>query len=284
VETALNYRHAYHAGNFADLVKHAALLAVLAPMTAGNSPVTVIDTHGGAGAYDLDGDMARKSGEAEVGIGRLMAQIADRAPVPAVYGPLMDSVRRLNPEGGLKLYPGSPSLIAQALRPSDRYLVCELRPDDFALLQQTLKAARAKVTALMDDGYVMAKERTPTIGPVLTLIDPPFERADDYDRAAAAALAVVKRNGQAVVMIWTPLKDLETFDRFLRLLEQSPLPPTTVVEARLRPLTNPMRMNGCALVILNAPSDLQPALREAAEWVVQSAGEPGAEARVWSLA
>ena len=172
----------------------------------------------------------------------------------------------------------------EALRFDDHYRVCELRPDDFALLEQTLKGAKAKVTALMDDGYVMAAERTPPSGPVLALIDPPFERADDYDRAATAALAMIQRNPGAVVMVWTPLKDLETFDGFLRRLEQIALPPTLVVEARLRPLTTPMRMNGCALVILNAPAELTEPLKQAAGWVVEALGEPGGEARVWSLA
>jgi len=276
----LNYRHAFHAGNFADLVKHAAVLAVLAQMTKAKGPVTVIDTHGGAGAYDLGSEMARKSGEAEAGIGRLMAL----PKVPEVYQPLVQAVGKLNGAKGLRLYPGSPRLVIEALRPGDHYMVCELRPDDFALLEQTLKGARAKVTALMDDGYVMAAQRTPPTGPVLALIDPPFERADDYGRAATAALAMIGRNPGAVVMVWTPLKDLETFDGFLRRLEQVALPPTLVVEARLRPLTTPMRMNGCALVILNAPTQLAEPLKQAATWVVEALGEPGGEARVWSLA
>jgi 23S rRNA (adenine2030-N6)-methyltransferase len=214
----LNYRHAFHAGNFADLVKHAAVLAVLAQMTKAKAPITVIDTHGGAGAYDLGSEMARKSGEAEAGIGRLMAL----PMVPEVYQSLVQAVGKLNGGKGLRLYPGSPRLVIEALRPGDHYMVCELRPDDFTLLEQTLKGAKAKVTALMDDGYVMAAQRTPPSGPVLALIDPPFERADDYDRAGAAALVMIQRNPGAVVMVWTPLKDLETFDGFLRRLEQVP--------------------------------------------------------------
>ena len=102
----MNYRHAFHAGNFADLVKHVAVLAALDQMLAANGPVTVIDTHGGAGAYDLGGDMAVKSGEAAAGIGALMA--LDHPP--AVFAPLISAVRRLNPNGAVRYYPGSPSL------------------------------------------------------------------------------------------------------------------------------------------------------------------------------
>ena len=276
----MNYRHAFHAGNFADLIKHAGVLAVLAMLTKAKAPITVIDTHGGAGAYDLGGEMARKSGEAEAGIARLMAL----PEVPAVYQSLVQAVRNLNNGKGLTLYPGSPRLVVSALRPEDHYRVCELRPDDFALLEQSLRNAKTRVTAQMADGYGMAAQHTPPSGPVFALIDPPFERADDYDRAASAALAILKRNPAAIVMVWTPLKDLETFDGFLRRLEQVPLPPTRIIEARLRPLTTPMRMNGCALVVLNAPSQLTQPLQEAADWVVEALGEAGGEARLWSLA
>ena len=276
----MNYRHAFHAGNFADLVKHVAVLAALDQMLAANGPVTVIDTHGGAGAYDLGGDMAVKSGEAAAGIGALMA--SDHPP--AVFAPLIRAVRRLNPNGAVRYYPGSPSLIVQILRPQDQYWVCELRPDDFALLQQTLAGSGSRAVALMSDGYEMARQRIPQKGGVLVLIDPPFERADDYEHAANAALDVVAKNPAATVMIWTPLKDMETLDSFLRRLEQVALPPTLVAETRLRPLTQPMRMNGCALVILNPTPGLATVIQHAGDWVVQNLGEAGGEARLWDLA
>ena len=116
----------------------------------------------------------------------------------------------------------------------------------------------------------------------LILIDPPFEKPDDYIRSAEAALAVVRRDPTATVAIWTPLKDLETFDGFIRRL-QTKAGPTLVAEARLRPLTNPMKMNGCALVVVNPPPALEAAAREVCGWVVEALGEPGGRAEVWTF-
>ena len=262
----MNYRHAFHAGNFADLVKHAALLAMLRELTKGG-PVTVVDTHGGAGLYDLSGEMALKSGEASAGIGRLMAD--DRAP--EVFGPLKQAVSRL-PIGQ---YPGSPVLAAQALRREDRLIACEIHPQDKELLQRAL-AKYPNAEVLGEDGYAALRRQAAD----LVLIDPPFERPDDYEQAAAALEAVLAKNGAASVCVWLPLKDLETFDAFLRRLEA---PGALVVELRLRPLLDPMKMNGCALVIANATAGLEAELGPACEWIVRTLGERGGEARLWHL-
>jgi 23S rRNA (adenine2030-N6)-methyltransferase len=269
----MNYRHAFHAGNFADLVKHAAALLVLREMTVGREPLTVIDTHGGAGAYELSGEMAKRSGEAEAGIGRLLS---DPSP-PEGLALLKAAVEGFN-EGEVQLYPGSPVLIAKALRKGDRLVTCELRPDDHASLAGTL-ARFANAKALKADGYATALEQAPPRGPLLVLIDPPFERPDDYDQAGRALDGIVRRNHSACVMVWLPLKDLETFDAFLRDLA----PGVLVAEVRLRPLIDPMKMNGCALVVANPPPNLAVPLEAACRWVVEVAGEKGGSARVWYL-
>ncbi|MCI3180886.1 23S rRNA (adenine(2030)-N(6))-methyltransferase RlmJ [Caulobacter sp. CCUG 60055] len=273
----MNYRHAFHAGNFADLAKHACLTALMERLTAGPGPLTVIDTHAGAGAYDLSGEMSRKSGEAERGVARLMRDEA----APEAFDVLKAAVARANPDGEATLYPGSPALVVAALREDDRYIACELRPDDHALLAQLLAPTGGQGEAVMGDGFEAAATRTPK-GPTLVLIDPPFERADDYARSVAATAAVLKRNPAAVVAIWTPIKDLETFDAFLRDLEGVDPPPTLVAEARLQPLTDPMRMNGCAMVVVGAP-DLADEMRAVCGWVVSHLGEKGGEARIWTL-
>ncbi|MDB5428103.1 MAG: hypothetical protein JWR43_2078, partial [Phenylobacterium sp.] len=167
----MNYRHAFHAGNFADLVKHAALLQLLARLTAATGPLSVIDTHAGRGLYDLAGPEAKKSGEADAGIVRLMS-----APgAPAEFAPLTAAVRTLNAGGPARRYPGSPWLIAQALRPGDSYLACELRPEEHAALRELMKARRG-VRTLCADGYDAAVAQVPASGLALVLIDPPFER------------------------------------------------------------------------------------------------------------
>ena len=272
----MNYRHAFHAGNFADLVKHAALLQLMARLTQAPGPMSVIDTHAGRGLYDLQGAEARTSGEAEAGIVRLMAA----GDAPAAFGPLKAAVGKLNGGGAVRRYPGSPWLIAQALRAGDSYLACELRAEEHAALRQALKD-RPGVRTLCADGYEVAARQTPA-GRALVLIDPPFERADDYARIVETAAAVRARNPRAVLMIWLPLKDLATFDGFLADFEDAVAAPVLVAETRIRPLTDPMKMNGCALVLAGAPDGFETSLEAICGWTAQTLGE-GGEARVYPV-
>jgi 23S rRNA (adenine2030-N6)-methyltransferase len=279
-EARVNYRHHFHAGNFADLLKHAVVLQLLQRLMADPSPLAVLDTHAGAGIYDLAGPEATKSGEAAQGIVRLMADPA----APGVFDPLKQAVRRLNPGGGERLYPGSPAVIGGALRPGDGYTGCELRPDDRAALAEVLKPY-ARATAVERDGYAVLAEQAGRGPRRLVLVDPPFERGDDYARAADGVGRADGRPGDAFV-IWTPLKDLETFDAFLGRLIDAGGESGLVAEARLRPLDNPLHMNGCALVILADPAvvmSMYAPARAAAEWIVASLGQSGGSARVEPL-
>lgn len=270
----MNYRHSFHAGNFADLVKHALVLWLLKARQA-TGPVTVIDTHAGAGLYDLTGDAAR-SKEAEAGVMRLMASGGDLPPTIAA---LADEVRAVNAGGAdARLYPGSPLLVARALRPRDAYRGFELNPPVVELLDQAL-AGFAKASGEAGDGYDGARETARGVKAPLVLIDPPFEKPDDYVRAAETAMAVMRADPGAMVAVWTPIKDMETFDGFLRRLSGDVL----VAEARLRPLTNPMKMNGCAMVMLNAPHGADAAATEVCGWVAKTLGDSGAKAEVWRL-
>lgn len=274
----MNYRHAFHAGNFADLVKHAALLQLLARASASPAPLTVIDTHAGAGIYDLTGPEAQRSGEAAAGVGRL----ASAPEAPAEFAPLLAAVNRLNGAGTVRRYPGSPWLVAEALRPQDRYLGCELRPAEHAELRQALQG-RKNAEAFCADGFGLAVERCPNTGRVLVLIDPPFERGDDYAQVVRAVAAVLHRNPAAQVLIWLPLKDLETFDAFLRDLEDAVDAPILAAETRMRPLTDPMRMNGCALVLVGAAEEaFVVSLARICGWTAETLGE-GGSARVYPL-
>jgi 23S rRNA (adenine2030-N6)-methyltransferase len=273
----LNYRHAFHAGNFADLVKHAALLQLLARAAGDPTPLTVIDTHAGAGTYDLASPEAQRSGEAAAGIGRLAAA----GDAPAEFGPLSAAVRRLNGGGPERRYPGSPWLVAQALRPQDRYLGCELRPPEHAALRAALQG-RTNAEVFCADGFALAAERCPSRGRVLVLIDPPFERADDYAQVVRTVATVRRRNAAAEVLIWLPLKDLETFDAFLRDLEDAVEAPILAAETRMRPLTDPMRMNGCALVLVGDTADTAEGLERICGWTAERLGEGGG-ARVYRL-
>lgn len=276
----MNYRHGFHAGNFADLAKHAALLALLRSLRHG-PPLLVVDTHAGAGAYDLsDPDFAR-SKEAEAGVKYLLD-----ATVPESLKPLADYVRAKNTAAGFRdrigVYPGSPLLVLDHLRGNDDYVGCELRPDDFALLKQRI-APRGR--ALKQDGYDTAIEMTGQGRDLFCLIDPPFEKPDDYGRIVQCLRGVLAVQAGARALVWLPLKDLETFDAFLRHLERDivAVPDIVVAELRLRPLWNPMKMNGCALVAVNTPEDVMTHMQTIAAETVAVFGESGAAARTYRL-
>ncbi len=274
----MNYRHAFHAGNFADLVKHAALLQWLTVLQTDAGPLRIIDTHAGSGLYDLRGPQAQRSGEAQAGVMRMMGA----SDLPLALDGLAQAVTAAN-DGSAEpwLYPGSPWLIARALRPGDTYVACEMQPQEHARLTEIV-GDRPGVSTLCGDGFAQAATALRPKGRDLVLIDPPFEKADDYDRIAVLASEALAQAPQTRFLIWLPLKDLETFDAFLRDLEDACEPaPMLVVEARMRPLGDPMKMNGCALVLINAPGGLEPQLQAAADWV--TAGEAGGQARVWSL-
>lgn len=271
----MNYRHAFHAGNFADLQKHAIVLTLLKALTAEAAPLSVIDTHAGAGAYDLGGDMALRSGEAAAGIGRLLAS----DDVPAVFESLVTAVTALNGGKDGALYPGSPLLVAGALRKTDRYTACELRPDDFDSLRRTL-APYAFAQAIKDDGYATAVAKAGKGGRTFVLIDPPFERSDDYAQIVATTKAVLTKDPRAVIAAWMPLKDLETFDAFMRAME-TVTNDALAAELRLRPLTDPMKMNGCAMVMVGAPKSTESAIAQITSWLADTLGDVGAKARIW---
>ena len=280
----MNYRHGFHAGNFADLAKHAALLTLLRLVRQGDTALLVVDTHAGAGAYDLSNPDFARSREAEAGIKALLS-----SEVPESLKPLAAYVRAKNAAAGFKdrvgIYPGSPVLVLDHQRPTDDYIGCELRPDDFELLSDRIEP---RGQAVAEDGYDVAVEAADDDKDLLYLIDPPFERADDYVRIVDCLHDVLALRPDARALVWLPLKDLETWDAFLRHLERdltegedgARVPDILAAELRLRPLTNPMKMNGCALVAVNAPEGFEALLEAICTDVVKVFGEAGGLARV----
>lgn len=272
----MNYRHAYHAGNFADLAKHAILLALLDCLEAGAGGFTVIDTHAGAGLYDLAGPEASRTGEAKAGIARLMAA----RDAPAAFATLKTAVARLNPKGPPQFYPGSPRLIAERLRSEDRLIACEARADDHKGLTQALRGFFG-VQAIMTDGWSYATRHAPgEPARLLVLIDPPYEASDDGVQAANLARRILAANNRAVIVIWAPIKDLVSFDTLTgRIEDAAGAGAVLIAQTRLRPLTDPMRLNGAALLIINPPDGMEGPARDIVDWVAASAGE-GGEGRV----
>jgi 23S rRNA (adenine2030-N6)-methyltransferase len=211
----MNYRHAFHAGNHADVFKHVVLLACLAALRGKDKPFAVLDTHAGIGLYDLESDEAQRSPEWRGGIARLWAHASEHALIEAYLA----CVRAHNPDGVLRAYPGSPALIRDRLRPGDRLIACELHQADAALLKHRF-ARDAAVQAHHRDGYQAARALTPFPEKRgLILIDPPFESDMEFDMGVSCISDVLQRFRQAMIMWWRPLKDARTLDAIDRATE-----------------------------------------------------------------
>lgn len=255
----MNYRHAYHAGNFADVLKHTALALVIEYLKRKEAPFRVIDTHAGAGRYGLASTEAGKTGEWLDGIARLIGP--DAAPLPPDVAhrlqPYLDAVRRENGGAGLGLYPGSPAIALALMRPQDTLIANELHPEDRAALEATIGAdRRAKVMGL--DAWVALKSLLPPKERRgVVLIDPPFEVADELDRMAQGLAEALQRFATGVYLAWYPIKDPKRIARFhARLAEMGPLRLMRMELMIQRPV-NTERLNGCGLVVANPPYTLE---------------------------
>lgn len=246
----MNYRHAFHAGNFADVFKHAILLALLDALTAKNKPLCYFDTHAGRGGYRLDDPEAQKTGEWRDGIGRLAAATGSPAPLRRY----VDAIRTCNPDGGLRAYPGSPLLAARALRANDRLVLCETQNDEAAALRGLLHDdPRAHVHRR--DGYAaMHALLPPREKRGLVLIDPPFEAQEAEFATIAAALAKAHaRWPSGMYAVWYPIKSRRAIAPFHRKLSQGPFASALVAELMVQPDDSPLRLNGCGMLITNPP-------------------------------
>jgi 23S rRNA (adenine2030-N6)-methyltransferase len=202
----MNYRHAYHAGNFADVLKHAILARVIEHLKLKPQPFRVIDTHAGIGRYDLDSFEAGKTGEWQNGIGRLIDNPAPAAVQDVLY-PYLSAVRDLNGGGPLRFYPGSPLLARTLMRRGDQLVASELHQDDLGALKALfLNAPDTKVLGL--DAWVAIKSLLPPKERRgVILIDPPFEKTDEFERLVEAVGQALSRFANGIYIVWYPLKD-----------------------------------------------------------------------------
>ena len=255
----MNYRHAYHAGNFADVLKHAVLALVIEHLKRKEAPFRVIDTHAGAGWYALGSVEAGKTGEWLGGIARLIGPDAPPLPgdVARCLHPYLDAVRRENAGAALSVYPGSPAIALRLMRTQDTLIANELHPEERASLEQALGAdRRVKVMAL--DAWVALKSLLPPKERRgVVLIDPPFEEPDEFDRMARGLAHALQRFATGIYLAWYPIKDPKHIARFhARLAELGDVKLLRVELMIQRPL-DLERLNGCGLVIANPPYTLE---------------------------
>ena len=249
----MNYRHAFHAGNFADVFKHAILIGLIDALKAKPTPFCYIDTHAGAGRYDLRDEEARKTGEFVDGVQRLLVA----ANLPDSLRPYFDLLRAANAadaNGHLNVYPGSPLIASLTLRDSDRIALCEVQDAETAALRK-LFADDKRVGVHQRDGYsalaglVPPKERRGVV-----LIDPPFEAQEAEFRTIQSALADAYAHWPTgIYAIWYPIKLHRQVLRFQRWFAKQGIKKTLVAELMIDADDSPLRLNGCGMVIVNAP-------------------------------
>lgn len=251
----MNYRHAFHAGNFADVFKHVVITRILIHLREKSTPFRVIDTHAGAGLYDLFGPESIRSGEWRGGIGRLM-DVTLSAGVRALLAPYLDTIMSFNPSAGLRRYPGSPMLALNFMRPQDRLIACELEPNAAASLVRELQPERRAKVATIDgwiglNAYVPPKERRG-----LVIIDPPYEERDEFVRAASSIERAHRKWRTGCFMLWYPIKARSDPDRLAKRMRCAGM--AKVLRAELLLMApHPDRLTGAGLIIIGPPWTLE---------------------------
>ncbi|MDE2200973.1 MAG: 23S rRNA (adenine(2030)-N(6))-methyltransferase RlmJ [Rhodospirillales bacterium] len=238
----MNYRHAFHAGNFADCMKHALLVWLLRALARKPGACFVLDTHAGVGRYDLTAGPAERTGEWRAGIARLLDD-----PPPE----LADYVALVKARG---LYPGSPALIRALLRPQDRLACCELHPEDHAALQHGFRHDRQVAVHRRDGWEALGALLPPAMARGLVLIDPPYEAPGEFERVAEGLRTAAARWRTGVLAAWYPIKHRAPVRGFhADLRETGGLRDVVAAELWLRAPLDPARLNGCGLVVVNPP-------------------------------
>jgi 23S rRNA (adenine2030-N6)-methyltransferase len=254
----MNYQHAFHAGNFADVHKHTVLARILMYLRQKPAAFRVIDSHAGAGRYDLFAAEASRGGEWRDGIARLWSEIG-RQPQACreLLAPFLEAVAACNAGGSLRAYPGSPLIAQHLLRSQDRLIACELEPRSFAMLAAALRGDR-RAKALAIDGwtaigaYLPPKERRGVV-----LIDPPFEDRADFARLAEALAAAHRKWPTGMFMLWYPIKSGEAPDNLARRLRRLGIAKILRCELVVRPLREDAGLAGSGLIVVNPPFTLE---------------------------
>lgn len=260
----MNYRHAYHAGNFADVVKHVVLTRLLEYLKQKDKAFRVIDTHAGIGRYDLSSTEAQKTGEWQGGIGRLVDANLD-AKAAALLAPYLEAVRALNPDGGpdggIRKYPGSPLIARHLLRKQDRLTAIELHPDDANRLKAVFAGDFQARVIELDGWLALGAQVPPKEKRGLVLIDPPFEEAGEFGRLVDGLVKAHKRWPGGIYGLWYPIKDRKAVIAFRKALKQTGIPKLLDIEFEIRPASSEPSLDGSGMLVVNPPFTLEAELR-----------------------
>ena len=258
----MNYRHVYHAGNFADVLKHAVLTRLIVYLQQKEGAFRVLDTHAGKGVYDLDSEEAQRTGEYRDGIARILAPGALSPDAERLLGPYLDAVRSLNEGSGIRRYPGSPRLVRTLLRKQDRLSAIELHPQDYEALRREFAGDhRVRVTRL--DGWLaLGAHLPPKERRAIVLVDPPFESGGEYDRLVDGLARAHRRFAAGVYCLWYPLKNGAPIGPFHAKLAALGIRRMLSLELSVRRAGgDDTGLNGSGLIVVNPPFTLEGELR-----------------------
>ena len=279
----MNYRHAFHAGSFADVLKHAVLVRALLHLHEKTAPFRVIDTHAGAGRYDLRGPEAERTGEWRSGIGKVFDD-----PPEGGAGDLLDPylalVRAENSTGALRYYPGSPRIAQTLCRPQDRMIFCEREPEARKALAAVVgRDRRAKVSEL--DGWTALKALLPLPERRgLVLVDPPFEAPNEFERIVEGLAEAHRRFGNGTYLLWYAIKEPREVERFCRRIARLGVPKILRLELSVTAPRPAAPLAGCGLIAVNPPWTLEGEMRILLPALVARLGRAGAGFRIDHLA
>ncbi len=256
----MNYRHAFHAGNFADVVKHIILTRILAYLMRKDAAFRVIDTHAGLGIYDLFGDQAEKTGEWQDGIGRLI-HVKRPPEVEPLLAPYLDAVRAQNPDGNLRYYPGSPFITRHMLRDQDRLMGFELHPVDADRLKENFAGDFQTRITQLDAWKIFGTHLPPKEKRGLVLVDPPFEEKGEFSRMVKSLVQGHQRWPGGTYAYWYPIKEPGEVDAYIKALKATGIPKILRIELTIRQPSEPPRLHGTGMVVVNPPYVLEDEMR-----------------------
>ncbi len=251
----MNYRHAFHAGNFADVMKHAILARLIDYLLRKDKPIRVIDTHAGIGLYALDGDEASRTGEWETGIGLLEELFSPE--VEEILAPYRRVLAEIRARHGERIYPGSPAIVREMLRRQDKAILVELHPADAAVLAERFNAV-TNIKVLELDGWTALHSLIPPKeNRGLVLIDPPFEKTNELNRMGAELVKAVGKWRTGIYAAWYPIKDRRQIDQWAKQLDQVLERPALRLEVMIDRGHDITKLNGSGLLIINPPWTLK---------------------------
>lgn len=268
----LSYRHGFHAGNFADVLKHTVLVHTLEYMTQKDKSLRIIDTHAGAGVYKLNGPQAQKNREFDNGISQLWTS----TQAPAAIARYLELVRKVNGNGQLQLYPGSPLIAQTLMRPIDRLFLHELHPADFQFLRDCMRDDK-RIKVQHEDGFAcMQALLPPPDRRALVLIDPSYEVKNDYQHLIKQLQQAHKRFATGTYAIWYPVVLRQRIDEMELALKKSGIKNIQLMEFGLHADNPEHGMTSSGMIVINPPWTLWGAMEEALPWLVDTMTDAGA--------